>query len=331
MPPPVQQSDPWAEAAKNYRPQASSGSAPVAMPNEDWKLWQQQDSAPSDTRNGLQKAVDLASSGQIVDPNLPAWSQRIASGMTKTLLQPLVHPEQTAKSIYDTIVDTDHPNESVLDQAKRSGINLVQSGKATLANIRQNGIMPSLETGVGEAGGILAGGELLGGAKNLGELIPSRARAGDMFESLNTQLANHPAPLNAALKPLQRITEIGERGSVLPPAVNKLLVRSQAIEPMTFPEARDYQASLSDLSRSDKLAMNGRVRGALSQLNKGLYQDLRDSASQAGQGDVFDSAMRQYRQASRINNTAKNVAKYGAAAAIGGGALNKLQNLISGR
>lgn len=41
MPPPVQQPDPWAEAAKNYKPQAASGTAPSSSaPNDDWKMWQ---------------------------------------------------------------------------------------------------------------------------------------------------------------------------------------------------------------------------------------------------------------------------------------------------
>ena len=38
-----QQSDPWAEAAKNFKPQPGGQPAPASGPNEDWKMWQQQD------------------------------------------------------------------------------------------------------------------------------------------------------------------------------------------------------------------------------------------------------------------------------------------------
>src|SRR6185437_7556935 len=81
--------------------------------------------------------------------------------------------------------------------------------------------------------------------------IPTRAAAGEIFNQLNTKLAQQPVPLQASAAPLQRAIEIAARGGNLPTPVKALLERSQAIEPMTFPEIRDYQASLSDLSASD--------------------------------------------------------------------------------
>ena len=119
----------------------------------------------------------------------------------------------------------------------------------------------------------------------------------------------------------------------MPAPVNALLTRAQAVEPMTFPEARDYQASLSDLSASDKLAMNGRMKGAVAQLSKGLYQDLRDSAEAGGGlGSDYDDAMSQYRRASQINNAVKNAGTYaakGAVGTVGGSALySMLKHLL---
>ena len=141
------------------------------------------------------------------------------------------------------------------------------------------------------------------------DAIPSTARAGQTFESLNRDLANTPVPLNATLKPLQRITEIGERGSSLPTAVSKLLQRSQGIADMTFPEARDFQSSLSDLSATDKMSMGGRVSGSLKQLSKALYSDIQDAAESAGRGDDYAQAMKEYRQASGLKDTAKAAGK----------------------
>lgn len=160
--------------------------------------------------------------------------------------------------------------------------------------------------------------------------VPTRARAGAMFESLNKDLAQQPVKLKAAVDPLQRVTEIGARGSSLPKAASDLLTRSQSPIDMTFPEARDYQSSLSDLSNSDKLSMNGRMRGGVAQLGKGLYGDIRDAAEGAGRGADYDKAMRDYRNASAIRNGLKAAGKYAVPAAVGGGLLGHyLTKLVS--
>jgi len=176
---------------------------------------------------------------------------------------------------------------------------------------------------------VMAGPE----AKILTEAIPSAEYGGKLFNELNTTLANTPVPLKNALQPLQRAVEIGGRGSTLPKSVSDLLTRSESPlgTSMSFPEARDYQGALSDLSASDKLAMNGRMRGAVAQLNKGLYGDIRAAASTSPDvnglgngGDVFDSAMKNYRQASQLKQAAKTVGKY----AIGAGGLGTLYEVL---
>jgi hypothetical protein len=255
----------------------------------------------------------------MIDPKNPA-SSRIASGMVAGSGLPLVaHPLQTIKSLYNTVTDADHPNESAADQIGRGLKSAYQGAKTKVADIRQNGIAPTLERGVGEAGGMLATGGLLKGAASAVNAVPRIGRAGEMFNSLNTDLADTPVPLIRAAQPLQRVTEIGERGSTLPTSVNKLLLRSQMTEPMTFPEARDYQGSLSDLSASDKLAMNGRVRGGVAQLNKGLYGDVFDAANKAGRGEDYANAMKEYRQAAQIRNGLKTAGKIAIGGAVAGG------------
>jgi hypothetical protein len=181
---------------------------------------------------------------------------------------------------------------------------------------------------VGTGLGILANVATLGaGAGAAADAVPSTARAGEIFESLNKDLAQHPVPLNATLKPLQRITEIGERGGTLPAAVNKLLQRSQSPIEMTFPEARDYQSSLSDLSATDKMAMGGRVSGGLKQLSKALYSDIQDAADQAGRGDDYAQGMKEYRQGSGLKDSAKAAGKLALKGAGAYGAYSAMKDL----
>lgn len=224
-----------------------------------------------------------------------------------------------------------HPIDSMFGMPNLGGMPGVAFGKAgeEAAKANSDAVEQNAESvrGMGKemaahptfaAGGIigpalLAGGISGGLAKGipaLTDLIPSRARAGSAFESLNANLSNHPVPLSSAtLEPLQRIAEIGERSSNLPSPVMKFLQRTQATEPMTFPEARDYQGGLSDLSSMDIQSMPKRVKGALAQLNKGLYEDIHDAAARMGRGEDFDAAMKEYRQASGLKNTAKVAGK----------------------
>jgi hypothetical protein len=230
-----------------------------------------------------------------------------------------------------------------LKQARDAGTEGNQAAQAQHLITAIPFIGPALDKGsdqyadknyAGEAGTLLAGaaqaaplaeGAIDGG---LTDMVPSRARAGDAFESLNRDLAQHPVPLNATLKPLQRITEIGERSSNLPAPVLKFLQRAQMTEPMTFPEARDYQGGLSDLSSADLQSMPKRVKGALSQLNKGLFQDMQDSAEAAGRGDEYAKAMKEYRQASTLKDIATKSGKTLGKAALTGAGLGLGYNVL---
>lgn len=171
---------------------------------------------------------------------------------------------------------------------------------------------------------------------NLVSKFPTKGAAGEIFNNLNTKLAEQPVNLDTTAAPLQRAIEIAARGGTMPAPVKALLERSQAIEPMTFPEARDYQASLSDLSASDKLAMNGRMKGAVAQLNRALYQDIRQAAeSGGGMGTDYDKAMTQYRQAAQIKNavaaTGKAVGKAAATGALGASGYSLLRQIQDSR
>ncbi len=97
---------------------------------------------------------------------------------------------------------------------------------------------------------------------------------------------------------------------------------------MTFPEARDYQGALSDLSVQDKLASSGRVRGGIKQLNKGLYQDVRDAAETKGLGNDFDKAMKTYRQASQLKSAGKTLGKAAGVGLLGAGGYHFGKDLL---
>ena len=326
------QVDPWAEAAKSYKPSKDSGSASTGS-NEDWKVWQQ---SGSDTPAGhglldlIRNNVNMAQKGAQPGDGMITGALKNFGAGGADVVHSIGH---SLMNLGDTLTPhTQTPSESA-EYAKPVG---QQFGDALhQVGTDVSGMLHNPARTAGQLGVGLLAGEA--GAKGLGALgdafnaIPTRGKAGDLFNSLNTDLADHPVPLASSLKPLQRATELGVRGSTLPGPVDALLKRSQMTEPMTFPEARDYQSSLSDLSASDKLAMNKRMKGAVAQLNKSLYDDIHSSADAAGRGEDYAQAMKDYSRASTIRDVAGKAAKYGIGAAglgIGG---HYLQSLIPGR
>lgn len=240
-------------------------------------------------------------------------------GAGEVLLGPIMHPLDTLRGLSGSLQSQPINPSNVEDMTL---------GRGVFQDVKQNGLQ-SIPHIAGQAAGALIGSKLpemgagaVEGASGLSDLIPSKARAGKAFEELNQKLANQPVNLNETLKPLQRATEIGARGGTLPKSISDLLTRSQAIEPMTFPEARDYQGSLSDLSSSDKMALSGRMSGGLKQINKGLFTDIQNAANTAGLGEDYANAMKQYRQAAQLRNAGRVAGKVAGGAALGAAGLS---------
>lgn len=290
------QSDPWAEAAKSYRP---SGDAPKASSSDDWKIWQ--GGNEQDNRNSIQKSFDTNTQDNPNDSMLKTGLKSVVGAVGA----PFVHPMDTLKNMIPTSVNMDDMKNQFDTVQAHPGHEIAKA-----------------------AGGLLGGGLLAGAtggmAKGVMDAIPSTARAGESLENLNAALKNQPVTLNKTLAPLQRATEIGVRGGGgLPTPVSQFLERTQATEPMTFPEARDYQSGLTDLSHAATREMGKRMKGGIGQINKSFYDDMRAAAEAQGKGDEFDSAMTEYRRASQLRDLGKQAAKY-AIPAAGAGVAGKI-------
>lgn len=181
-----------------------------------------------------------------------------------------------------------------------------------------------LGTAAQAAPAVLGGIDAVAPQRGLLGQIPSSSRAISKFQSLDNDLANQPVPLKSALQPLQRATELGARGGTLPKAASDLLTRSQSPIDMTYPEIRDYQSNLSDLSRDAQGSMNRKMLGQIGRLNKGLYGDIFDAASSAGRGEDYAQAMKEFRQAAQLKDLAKKTVKAGAKYALPAGGVGAL-------
>lgn len=235
--------------------------------------------------------------------------KKVLAGTVNAVGSPFIHPINTAKGMIQgamlPIGDNAPKSEPIpwADTAKEIPYNAGQLIGGTALGSAGSELLP----------------HVVGIPSDVANLVPTRAKAGAILDSLNKDLATHPVPLNESLAPLQSMAEYGEAGAQLPGAANKLLLRSQSPFPLEYPEARRFQQTLSSLSRADRDALSGSQGGNLKQLNKGLFNDIRDSAETVGRGEDFEKGMRDYRRATQINNGLTWAAKRGIPALVGTG------------
>lgn len=93
------QTDPWAEAAKNFHAQPRAETAPQGG-NDDWKVWQQNDEPQTDSRNGFQRMVDTAAESEPVT-GVGSVLNNLGAGATRAVMSPIAHPISTLEGLGD--------------------------------------------------------------------------------------------------------------------------------------------------------------------------------------------------------------------------------------
>lgn len=267
------------------------------------------ETAAPDSRNKIQKAFDELTTVTPEQEQGHSWltnkAQEFGAGTLQSL-SPLFHPVDTATGLVKAF---SHP---------------VETAKAVAAD--------SLEHPAQVVGNLLGGAVTGGLAAEVGApliaKIPTKARAGELFNRVNQAAQHEPVTLTHAAPSLQRLAELGTRGGVMPRAAEQLLNRSQWMEPIRFPEARDFYSNISRLSGDEASKMTPPVAAEIGKLRHAFNQDLEGAATRAGRGSEYSQAMQTYRQAARNAEIAKKVAKWGGAAAAGGVGLEGAHRLI---
>ena len=147
--------------------------------------------------------------------------------------------------------------------------------------------------------------------------IPTRAKAGKLFDTVMSKSADLPVETTQSSEPLTRAFEMGERGMTRPKVVNQLFRRltTPDAEPMNYREARDFAQSLSRQSSSEGQKLTPAMKAQVGKLSHAFNEDVGQTAQGAGVGNEYQGAMDQYRQAMQLRKALISTAK------VGGGAL----------
>lgn len=321
--------DAWEAAAKKYQvetgatagPQGKTADEGVSNPpnggavtsidtpsNEDYKLWQQNDVPRMSQENGFQRAFDNLTTVTPEQEKGHSWltnkAQEFGAGAIGTL-SPLVHPIQTLSGAVDSI---EHPKSAVISMAKSAEEHPAQT---------LGGLVGTLDTaGLGEAAG-----------RPLMAAIPTRAKAGRLFEDVMNTAGDQPVKISPqTMKPLERTQQLAMAGGKPFGTADKLYQRIQTVNPITYREARDFAQNMS-LSPEEKMSLKRSMRYEVPRMAKSFNEDVARAADEAGKGAEHRKAMSMYRTASRNAAVGKGLLKYGGRAALGAAGAGGLYEL----
>ena len=254
--------------------------------------------SPADDRNAAQREFDKLSTPD--DANTSPMLRPMAhfgAGAIQGVGQPFFHPLDTAEGIVNTalhpIVSAQGMYQSAKDDPAKTLGNLV--GGADLGGIAAEAGSPILSR------------------------IPTRAKAGNLFESVMKDAQDQPVNLNTSAPTLLRVRELADRGTSMPQAANKLLRRVTDPDqgPLTYREARDFASNLSRLSSGEAQKLTPIMKRQVGQLSHDFNQDIANAASDVGREEDYSKAMHDYAIASRLRNAAITGAKIAIPTALG--------------
>lgn len=176
-------------------------------------------------------------------------------------------------------------------------------------------------------------------AKAAIEAIPSTARAGRGFQEVMGAARNIPIETKAVGDAALRVQQLAERGSTMPQAVRKLLLRMTDPDktPMVYEEARDFASNISRLSANEMGRLTPVMAKEVANLRVALNEANAQAAKAAGKLPEYKAAMQEYARAMRIKSAidsavqgAKRSLPYATAVGAGYWLTREVKSLLGG-
>lgn len=227
------------------------------------------------------------------DPKEPLLETGLKS-VVGAIGQPFVHPIGTATGMAKSLR---HPLDEAHQEVDALRANPAYEGTKMAGNLFGNVALGA------------AAGAAPGFAGDVADAIPTRAKAGKLFDKTMAAAKDQPVDFSRSMPHLERTQQLAAAGaSPLRPA-DLLYNRINTVNPVPYGEARDFASNLSRMSAADKMATNPQMAREASLLSRSLNQDIGDAADKAGVGDDYRNAMSTYRSAARNSEMAKTAGK----------------------
>lgn len=139
------------------------------------------------------------------------------------------------------------------------------------------------------------------GAQLLKGALPSTAKAGAKFQQVMGAAKDIPIDVSAPGDAALRIYQLSERGGTMPKVVRDFLKRATdpAKPAIAYQEARDFASNISRLSADEFGRLTPVMANEVHKLRIALNKSVEMAARQAGKGDDYLAAMKEYAQAAK--------------------------------
>lgn len=216
----------------------------------------------------------------------------------------------------------------------KQGVELVKPGTVnaptpdapeTAAAAREAGMM----LGTAELPNVIAGvKQLATPAFNAAlKTLPSKTRAGAKFEQVMSKAKDVPLDTSEAQSAVERAQELRTRGSSMPKVLNDFAKNRKAAtgdfmgvevtDPMSYEVGRDFASNAGALSTREVTAMNAKMQAQVAKFAKAMKDANRQAAESVGMGDLYDQAMKEYRQAANLQEASVVARKWAIRAGLG--------------
>ncbi len=165
---------------------------------------------------------------------------------------------------------------------------------------------------LGEAAANSPAAKAIQSLKNrMSSMIPNTASAGEKFQTVMSAAKDVPLDTTSAQEIVQRAQELRQRGSTLPKVLNDFIKGSGPDSaPLTYEAGRDFASNAGALSTRETTAMNSKMQRQVTQFAVAMKDANRAAAEQVGMGDVYDAAMKEYRQAKNLQQAKEVLTKW---------------------
>lgn len=168
-------------------------------------------------------------------------------------------------------------------------------------------------------------------------VLPNAARAGAKFQQVMKAAKDVPIDTSRVGDAALRIAQLSERGGSMPKVVRDFLKRSTDPKKgdLAYGEARDFYSNITKLSADEFQRLNKVMKREVITLRLALHDSLIRAADTVGEGQKYQSAVKEFAQAARLREFADMTKKWAIRGAVGGGAgylaYDKVSDLLRGR
>jgi hypothetical protein len=142
--------------------------------------------------------------------------------------------------------------------------------------------------------------------------IPSTARAASALEGVTAAARDVPIDVSTVGDVALRTRDLASSGGSMPKVVSDFLKRATDPNrgPITFSEARDYYSNATRLSADEYGRLTPVMKRQVTEFTHSLGDAIQDAAEQVGQGDAYQQAMSEYRDAMRWQQRGSSIGDF---------------------